>query len=90
MRRAAKVDANQGAIVAALRKAGATVQHLHTVGDDCPDLLIGYRSRNYIIEVKIPGEKMRDGQIEWMQNWRGSARIARSIDEALRAIGAVK
>lgn len=30
--RAARVDQNQAEIVAALRKAGASVQHLHTIG----------------------------------------------------------
>ena len=33
MRRAAKVDANQREVVAALRGAGASVQLLHAVGE---------------------------------------------------------
>jgi DNA-binding NarL/FixJ family response regulator len=41
MHRAAKVDANQTEITAALRQMGATVQHIHTVGKGCPDLLVG-------------------------------------------------
>ena len=52
MRRAARVDANQAAIVAVLRKLGAFVQPLHTVGGGCPDLLVGYRQRWLVLEVK--------------------------------------
>lgn len=52
MRRAAKVDATQAAIVKALRKVGAFVQPLHQVGAGCPDLLVGYRQRWFLIECK--------------------------------------
>ncbi len=52
MRRAANVDRNQPEIVAALRAAGATVEYLHAVGGGCPDLLVGYRGANYVLEVK--------------------------------------
>ena len=41
MRRAARTDANQAEIVAALRGVGASVQPLHAVGQGCPDLLVG-------------------------------------------------
>jgi hypothetical protein len=37
MRTASRVDANQPEIVAALRKCGATVQHLHQVGHGARD-----------------------------------------------------
>ncbi|MGZ8317460.1 MAG: hypothetical protein ACXWVD_00010 [Telluria sp.] len=52
MRRAARVDANQGAIVAALRRIGCFVQSLAMVGQGCPDLLVGYRACWYVLEVK--------------------------------------
>jgi hypothetical protein len=89
-RRAARVDANQAAIVACLRKAGATVQHLHRVADDCPDLLVGYRAQNFVIEVKMPKEQLRPGQRAWMESWRGQACVAHSCEEALYSIGALK
>ena len=54
-----KVDSNQTRVVKALRELGATVQHLHAVGKGCPDLLVGYKGSNYLLEVK-DGEK-RDG-----------------------------
>ncbi|MDO8707009.1 MAG: hypothetical protein Q7J84_18940 [Sulfuricaulis sp.] len=89
-RRAARVDANQSSIVSALRKAGASVQHLHGVGQDCPDLLVGYRAQNYVIEIKTPKGKLKPGQALWFRDWRGQACVAHTAEEALKSIGAIK
>ena len=90
MSRARRVDANQGAIVAALRAAGAIVQPLHRVGDGCPDLLVSCRAQNFLIECKLPGEKLNDLQRVWFEGWKGQACVAHSPEEALRSIGAVR
>lgn len=94
MRRAAKVDGNQAEIVAALRKVGATVQPLHAVGAGCPDLLIGYRGRNWLIEVKDcsasnTDRKLRPAQVEWHGGWKGHVATAETIGAALAVIGAI-
>jgi hypothetical protein len=52
MKFAARIDANQPAIVAAIRKMGATVLHLHTIGKGAPDILIGYQGKNALVELK--------------------------------------
>ncbi len=49
-RRAARRDANEAAIVAALIAAGASVTHLSVAG--APDLLVGAAGRTVLIEVK--------------------------------------
>lgn len=90
MPRARRVDANQGALIAALRAAGATVEPLHRQGDGCPDLLVGYRAQNFLIEVKLPSEKASTGQRIWMEGWKGQACVAHTAEEALRSIGAMK
>lgn len=93
MRRAAKVDANQPSIVAGLRMVGASVQPLHMVGDGCPDLLVGYRGVNLLLEVK-DGEKsasrraLTPEQVRWHGEWWGQKAVVCSLDEALQAIGA--
>lgn len=92
MRRAAKVDANQPQIVAALRDVGASVQPLHAVGKGCPDLLVGFRGVNHLLEVKdgsLPpsARKLTEAQEEWHPSWRGNAVVVKSVDEALEAIG---
>ena len=92
MRRAAKVDANQSEIVAAFRKAGATVQPLHAVGLGCPDLLVGFRGVNYAIEVKDGAKppsarKLTPDQVSWHDTWRGQVAVVKSIEEALALLG---
>ena len=95
MRRAAKVDANQADIVAALRMAGATVQPLHAVGKGCPDLLVGYQRVNYLLEVKdgskVPSaQKLTEDQVEWHELWRGRSAVVNDVKSALTAIGALR
>ncbi len=88
--RAAKVDANQAEIVKALRKAGATVQHLHKVGEGCPDLLVGFKCENYLLEVKQPKGKTNAIQDKWHSEWNGCSFVVRTVEEALDAIGVTK
>lgn len=92
MRRAAKVDANQGEIVNALRSIGASVEPLHQIGGGCPDLLVGFRGVNFLLEVK-DGSKPRSHRIitpaesAWHAAWAGQVAIVVNIDQALAAIG---
>jgi hypothetical protein len=87
-----RVDANHAAIVKALRQCGASVQSLAAVGKGCPDLLIGFRGVNLVIEVKDgmkPACEKRltpDEQI-WHNTWAGQKAIAESVEDALRVIG---
>ena len=95
MRRAARVDRTQAEIIAALRKVGASVQPLHTLGSGCPDLLVGYRHVNYLMEIKdgeLPPSKRRltADESTWMQTWNGQYAVAGSVREALRIIGVWK
>ena len=91
MRRAAKVDANQAQIVDALRSAGATVQPLHAVGKGCPDLLVGHRGVNLLIEVKDGSKppsarKLTQDQVSWHDTWRGQVAVVETVDQALGLI----
>lgn len=88
MRRAARVDENQREIVGALQSVGASVQPLHAVGQGCPDLLVGWRSRCWTFEVKNPDKPPRDqkltpAQVEWHAAWNGQVDIIHSAEEAL-------
>jgi len=73
--------------VAALRKAGACVQHLHVIGQGCPDLAVGIAGRVYFLEVKREGERMNAEQLEWASRWRGHFALVYTADDALRAVG---
>ena len=94
MRRAAKVDANQREVVAALRGAGASVQLLHAVGEGCPDLLVGHLGVNYLLEVKDgqkppSAQKLTPPQEIWHRDWRGHRVVVNSPEAALAAIGVI-
>lgn len=94
-RRAAKVDANQPEIVAAARALGCTVQPLHTVGQGCPDLLVGISGINDLWEVKDgskrPSERrLTTDQIIWHDAWRGHVQVIDSVEKAVARINYVR
>jgi len=91
MRQAARVDANQPEIVAALRRAGATVQILSAVGKGCPDLLVGYGGKNILMEVKDGSKKpsarkLTKDEAIWHDSWGGTVCIVESVADALKEI----
>ena len=63
----ARVDANQPSIVEDLRKLGASVLHIHMVARNSPDIVVGYRGKNYLFEIKIEKGRLRPGQRDWHQ-----------------------
>jgi len=89
--RAAKVDDNQKEIVKALRTLGCSVQHLHSVGAGCPDLLVGYKGFNILLEVKDGNkspsqQKLTPDQIIWHRDWRGHVNVVNSSEQAIIAV----
>lgn len=94
MRRAAKVDANQEQVVAALRYAGAQVQSLAAIGKGVPDLLCSFRGNLFLLEVKDGSkspsrQKLTADQQTWHQTWGAVIEVVNSPEQALRAIGAM-
>lgn len=91
----ARVDANQSKIVAALRKIGATVQHLHTIGKGCPDILVGHRGQNVLMEIKDSAKppsarKLTPDEEKWHAEWAGQVHIVSSEQEAVEFITSMK
>jgi len=87
--RAAKVDLNQAAIVAALRKCGVSVQSTASIGKGFPDLVCAKSDKCWLIEVKGPKGKLTPDQHAFLADWRGEVHIARSVDDALRIVGEI-
>lgn len=91
MRRAARVDENQAAIVEALRAAGASVL---SIGQPV-DLLVGHRGVTLIMECKNPksryGKKGANvNQASFMATWRGGpVSLVDGPEAALRALGVI-
>jgi len=93
LRRVAKTDKNQQEIMDALRQAGAEVTSLHQVGGGVPDLLVSFRNKWHLLEVKDgskpPSARMlTDEQRKWMVKQKASVWVVMSPSEALDAIGA--
>lgn len=91
MRRAARIDANQPAIVADLRRAGASVVSLAAIGKGCPDLAVGFRGRTYLFEVKDPvqppsGRKLTPDEQRFFETWKGHYSVIHTFAEAWEVI----
>jgi len=91
VRRAARVDSNHGEIVRALRDAGCTVESLASLGEGCPDLLVGIRCRNFLLEVKDGSKppskrKLTPDEGAWHARWRGHVAVVSSVEEAIAAV----
>lgn len=88
MRRAAKVDHTQQAIVDALRAAGCKVQSLAAVHAGVPDLLVRLPWALYLLEVKNPagrGTALTPDQVKFHAEW--PVTVVTTPEEALRAVG---
>lgn len=66
-----------------LRGAGYSVQHLHSVGAGCPDILVGAEGINVLIEIKDGDGKLTPDQVVWHAVWKGQVAVARNIEEAI-------
>ena len=78
-------DANEPEIISALESGGCTVQKLDGAG--VPDLLIGFRHRNHIAEVKTETGKLNETQKEWNRRWQGDPpHLLRSVDDVERCL----
>lgn len=91
--RGKRVDSNQAAIVKALRKIpGVSARSTAGVGDDFTDIIVGYKRRNYIFEVKrndvVPSkQRLRPGQQKFKDGWHGQCDTITSLDDVLSAVG---
>ncbi|MGI4834649.1 MAG: hypothetical protein ACRYFK_14430 [Janthinobacterium lividum] len=91
LRTAARVDANQPEIVQALRAIGASVLHVHQL-KNCFDILVGYRKRTFLMEIKDPaqppsGRQLTPGEARFRADWRGSEyHVVHTVAEAIAII----
>ena len=88
-------DSNEAEIINALEAVGATVEQMVT-GSGVPDLLVGYKDINYLMEVKplpVKGKvfasqvALNKKQVIWHWYWKGQKAVVRTSEEALALIG---
>jgi hypothetical protein len=88
VRRAAKVDANHGDVVAHLRKLGWSVESTARLGGGFPDLIVGkWRKFCALIEVKDGSKspsarKLTPDEQAFAERWTGPYIVALSGEDA--------
>jgi hypothetical protein len=89
--RAKKIDANQTQIVNNLRQIGVSVFITSMLGKGFPDLVLGYRGKNYLIELKDGNKvksqkKLTDHEQRFFDSWQGQVAKCESIEEIIKVI----
>lgn len=89
--RHSRTDGNHAAIVAALRSIGASVVSLADIGNGCPDLLVGYRGQNLLLEVKDgrkppSARKLTPAERKFFDDWRAPIYIVYSEVDAVTLV----
>ncbi len=87
----ARADRNQPEIVGALRAYGASVACLHQCGGGIPDLVVGFRGRNFLVEVKDELAKPSDRRLTpdqqiWHEVWAGHVAVVTNCAEAIAVL----
>ena len=88
MRRAARTDANHSRVIAAMRKIGAVVTDTSAVGSGFPDLVVSFRGKWHLFEVKDGAKppsarKLTDDQELWIAEQRAPVYVVKSEQEAI-------
>lgn len=68
------------------RRMGATVSITSLVGFGFPDLVIGFRGINVLVEVKPPGKDLRDDQKTFHKGWKGQVAVVESQDDLIKLL----
>ena len=91
MRRNGRIDANQPAVVAYLRKLGMSVCILSPMGNGIPDLLVGWRGLNVLLELKDgakppSAQELTGDERDWHAKWAGQLATVNSAEDAARVV----
>jgi len=87
-----RTDSNHAEIIKALRKIpNLSVFSTHEVGKGFPDIVIGYKGINYLIEIKDGNKppssrKLTPDEVKFHQDWHGQIKVIKNLDELLQII----
>jgi hypothetical protein len=73
-----RTDLNQQDIIDALRQLGCSVRDLSQIGKGLPDILVGYRGKNYL--------KLTSAEEEFIRGWRGQVAVITNFEDAVSVI----
>ena len=86
-----RVDGNQKKITEQLRRLGVSVAVTSSLSNGFPDLVLGYKGRNYLIELKDENKppsqrELTKDEMKWHSDWRGQINTCKNLDEILEVI----
>lgn len=87
-----KTDTNHKEIINKCRQVPAlSVFSTHTLGKGFPDIVIGYKGKNYLFEIKDGNKtksqvKLTEDESIFHRNWRGQVTIVYSFEDILQVI----
>lgn len=91
MRRAARVDNNHREIARALIDYGCAVADTSGAGSGFPDLVVGFRGKNFLLEIKNPEKSpaqkaLTPSQIDFRDGWHGQYDVIETLEEAIAVV----
>lgn len=80
MRRAARIDSNQNAVVECFRALGASVAVTSSLGGGFVDIVVGAHGKTCLVEIKAgdkppSARKLTEDEQEFHDNWKGSIAV---------------
>jgi len=70
-------------IVKRLKALGCSVLDLSDVGNGCLDILVGYKGRNFLFEIKSEKGNLTFQQGMFFQTWSGNCYLVRSFKDCI-------
>lgn len=85
--KARKIDGNQNEIVKYFRSFDISVAITSALGDGFPDLVLGYRGHNFLVEIKDGSlspsrQKLTEKEQQFKDGWKGQYKVISSLEEA--------
>jgi len=95
MRAIKRKDANHREIISQLRQIGCSVFDTSNLGEGFPDIVVGFRGKNYLFEIKDGSKppsqrKLREKQIKFLNDWRGEVYVIENLEDALKVLGVIQ
>jgi hypothetical protein len=77
-------DSNHKSIVNLFRNfPGVTVADTAALGNGFPDIVVGFRNKSYLIEIKDGNKKLTPEENEFVNSWCGDYTIIRNEQQVI-------
>ena len=88
---AKRIDENQPFVVEYLRRRGISVEPIHTLGKGRPDIMVGFKGRNLLFELKNPDQPPSKRQLtkdekEFADHWKGQIDTVETVSEIIEIL----